>query len=57
MPLLQNKRDAELLGLEFDYQSECHCSKTPNRCPWCIVPFDYQSECHCSKTAPRAGVR
>ena len=36
---------------QFDYQSECHCSKTR----LCAVPwgraFDYQSECHCSKTA------
>ena len=34
----------------FDYQSECHCSKTPG---WQSVAgneFDYQSECHCSKT-------
>ena len=37
-------------GNGFDYQSECHCSKTP-RMPWNQTDeFDYQSECHCSKT-------
>ena len=35
---------------KFDYQSECHCSKT--RWDTCRTSrqFDYQSECHCSKT-------
>ena len=34
----------------FDYQSECHCSKTPSVCQIRDGLFDYQSECHCSKT-------
>ena len=36
---------------EFDYQSECHCSKTAHALPNSRARFDYQSECHCSKTA------
>ena len=35
----------------FDYQSECHCSKTPLMEALAYNPFDYQSECHCSKTS------
>ena len=35
----------------FDYQSECHCSKTNNKSHAVLAEFDYQSECHCSKTA------
>ena len=34
----------------FDYQSECHCSKTNHRPIEQRARFDYQSECHCSKT-------
>ena len=37
----------------FDYQSECHCSKTCSRGRRGGCPFDYQSECHCSKTRTR----
>ena len=36
----------------FDYQSECHCSKTGSPGSRRTWPFDYQSECHCSKTPP-----
>ena len=35
---------------QFDYQSECHCSKTTSRDLLRVEAFDYQSECHCSKT-------
>ena len=35
----------------FDYQSECHCSKTDGHAIRLSREFDYQSECHCSKTA------
>ena len=35
---------------EFDYQSECHCSKTKASYRLPRFRFDYQSECHCSKT-------
>ena len=42
----------------FDYQSECHCSKTLRSPFRRLSMFDYQSECHCSKTGvakqPRA---
>ena len=34
----------------FDYQSECHCSKTDRKAKAMVYKFDYQSECHCSKT-------
>ena len=34
----------------FDYQSECHCSKTLIAHMRDGNQFDYQSECHCSKT-------
>ena len=34
----------------FDYQSECHCSKTRYWLCCRQDQFDYQSECHCSKT-------
>ena len=34
----------------FDYQSECHCSKTVTKLTDTLKVFDYQSECHCSKT-------
>ena len=34
----------------FDYQSECHCSKTVVMDAVVNFLFDYQSECHCSKT-------
>ena len=34
----------------FDYQSECHCSKTVTDNGTAEEWFDYQSECHCSKT-------
>ena len=50
MSLLQNGWARICQVLEFDYQSECHCSKTPTACPSGGVLFDYQSECHCSKT-------
>ena len=36
--------------IPFDYQSECHCSKTVGLVVWKLAKFDYQSECHCSKT-------
>ena len=42
------KESAE--GDLFDYQSECHCSKTAHRVRRPGQQFDYQSECHCSKT-------
>ena len=41
----------------FDYQSECHCSKTCRACRSRRFEFDYQSECHCSKTASRRSCR
>ena len=37
----------------FDYQSECHCSKTFQWSGIRRCLFDYQSECHCSKTRQR----
>ena len=37
----------------FDYQSECHCSKTDSSAIIPVGKFDYQSECHCSKTEIR----
>ena len=37
-------------GAVFDYQSECHCSKTLGGIYAKGEGFDYQSECHCSKT-------
>ena len=37
-------------GRLFDYQSECHCSKTRIAIRSTRQTFDYQSECHCSKT-------
>ena len=37
-------------GISFDYQSECHCSKTGLWLLTILEVFDYQSECHCSKT-------
>ena len=50
-------RDDAWVGLElllailvFDYQSECHCSKTHAEHVAGVEQFDYQSECHCSKT-------
>ena len=52
MSLLQNVNREGSSNGQFDYQSECHCSKTQ------FIPsirwrrFDYQSECHCSKTVP-----
>ena len=39
----------------FDYQSECHCSKTKADTAVQEVTFDYQSECHCSKTVWHGG--
>ena len=39
-----------LMSRSFDYQSECHCSKTVNPVITGSTEFDYQSECHCSKT-------
>ena len=42
------------LIVEFDYQSECHCSKTLQRQRTKSALFDYQSECHCSKTGIRS---
>ena len=41
---------SELFHLQFDYQSECHCSKTGFAHLLEVFLFDYQSECHCSKT-------
>ena len=43
--------------MTFDYQSECHCSKTDSTADYYRDEFDYQSECHCSKTVPYAQVR
>ena len=40
----------EYCELLFDYQSECHCSKTTTPHRSRMTRFDYQSECHCSKT-------
>ncbi len=37
-------------NFKFDYQSECHCSKTNHWENVSLRTFDYQSECHCSKT-------
>ncbi len=34
----------------FEYQSECHCSKTQSANVSTYSLFEYQSECHCSKT-------
>ena len=43
-------KTAEIKAAAFDYQSECHCSKTAASCSSVSARFDYQSECHCSKT-------
>ena len=50
MPLLQNNTPQLSSSMRFDYQSECHCSKTPRIRHRLRLQFDYQSECHCSKT-------
>ena len=41
---------SEFVQQVFDYQSECHCSKTRFASISSSSMFDYQSECHCSKT-------
>ena len=51
LSLLQNLRLYQLHGAQFDYQSVCHCSKTPCLSRMLVMEFDYQSVCHCSKTA------
>ena len=51
MSLLQNDVVALDASGRFDYQSECHCSKTSSQVTYRLFGFDYQSECHCSKTA------
>ena len=46
------QKDESAKGTEpFDYQSECHCSKTAMKYFDDRYGFDYQSECHCSKTS------
>ena len=50
MSLPKTSADIGRLRIEFDYQSECHCSKTMNEYNYGVGAFDYQSECHCSKT-------
>ena len=50
MSLLQNQATGDAAQAKFDYQSECHCSKTRDMDEDRRVLFDYQSECHCSKT-------
>ena len=47
MPLLQNQRLVLPLGLRlFDYQSECHCSKTDDGVPYEDIEsrIKYESE-------------
>ena len=50
MSLLQNPYILRSRLKKFDYQSECHCSKTSVTSWKNPATFDYQSECHCSKT-------
>ena len=50
MSLLQNNEPVESAQRLFDYQSECHCSKTKLYTYPYAELFDYQSECRCSKT-------
>ena len=50
MSLRQNLTDGKRGALPFDYQSGCHCAKTPTSGDNVDIWFDYQSGCHCAKT-------
>ena len=57
MSLLQNLTSNIISSNGFDYQSECHCSKTDLDGGTQGEEFDYQSECHCSKTVLGHGLQ
>ena len=46
----RNRLRQSLRQQRFEYQSECHCSKTGATTTSGGRRFEYQSECHCSKT-------
>ena len=49
MPPLQNRFDTEKQAKEFDYQSECHCSKTTRR----SIPVEFSLTTSQNATAPK----